>query len=64
MRNIYHAIMIAAAQKKGLRLTPEEVQELAQDNAIETAAIDDLSAEQQEELESQHADEFWALRKP
>lgn len=64
MRNVYQAIMIASAQNKGLRLTPEEVRALAFDNAIETAAIDDLKPEQVDELDREIPNVFWSRQKP
>lgn len=42
-RNIYIAIMVAAAKGNGLRLTAEEVLSLKDDDAISTHAANSLS---------------------
>jgi hypothetical protein len=45
-RDIYIAIMVAAARGNGLNLNPEEVAELSTDSAIETAACNKLTEEE------------------
>ena len=42
-RDIYIAIMVASANGRGLRLSPDEVDELAGDEAIRAAALNGLS---------------------
>jgi hypothetical protein len=58
-RDIYQAIMIAAACGKGLRITPEEAHELAMDDAIATAACNILSLEDYAVVENMNHWEFW-----
>lgn len=49
-RSPYERIMIAAANGRGLRLSPEEVYDLACDDAIETVAVGCLSSTDYEGL--------------
>jgi hypothetical protein len=46
MRDVYIAIMVAAAKGNGLRLTADEVYELSRDEAIVGAAFNALSVEE------------------
>jgi hypothetical protein len=58
-RDIYQAIMIAAASGEGLRITPEEAHDLAMDIWIQTAASGLLSAEDFAALENMNHWDFW-----
>lgn len=48
-RNVYLAIMAAAANGRGLHLTPAEVAALALDSAIENTALNELEAEESDD---------------
>ncbi len=58
-RNVYQAIMIAAAQGKGLRITADEAHELAMDDAIETVATNSLPEADYDHLGSSNHWDFW-----
>jgi hypothetical protein len=58
-RNVYQAIMIAAAQDKGLRITAKEAHQLAMDDAIETVANNSLPEADYDNLGVSNHWDFW-----
>jgi hypothetical protein len=63
IRDIYMAIMHAAANGRGLHLTADEVWDLAQDDAIETRAGNALNETEHAGMAYNRVD-FWRTKKP
>ncbi|QSY98553.1 hypothetical protein J2J97_32120 (plasmid) [Rhizobium bangladeshense] len=62
-RDVYMAIMHAAANGRGLHLTADEVFALSMDSAIETRAGNALNEDEHAGLTYKPAD-FWRTKKP
>lgn len=62
-RDIYIAIMVADAKGNGLRLTAEQVGDLAMDEAIRQAAMNGLAADEWPQ-DNPHAEPDWKRIKP
>lgn len=64
-RNVYRAIMIAAAKGKGIKLTADEAIQLAEDSAIETVANHTLTDKEFDESWGAGANhwEWWRKQK-
>ena len=63
-RDIYRAIMIAAANGRGLHLTADEVFDLSLDDAIETCASNTVSESDWERFDNSNKTDFWRNQKP
>jgi hypothetical protein len=63
-RDIYRAIMIAAANGRGLHLTADEVWELRMDDAIATRANNTISEAEFAYFDHHGPEQFWRDAKP
>lgn len=63
-RDIYRAIMIAAANGRGLHLTADEAWELSEDSAIATRASNTVSESDFDRMLNRNPSEFWKHQKP
>lgn len=62
-RDVYIAIMVASAKGHSLTLTPEELNELSMDDAVERRAINSLEADEAQAV-IDHGDDAWAKISP
>jgi len=63
-RDIYRAIMIAAANGRGLHLTADECFKLSFDDAISTCANNSLSDAEFDYFDHHGSNQFWRDAKP